>query len=364
MVPVIAARGASFKGAFAYYFHDKKAWTSDRVAWTETINLLSNCVEKAWRFMAYTAAHQEKLKRASNEHMSGAKLRKPVFSYSLSWHPEEKPSKKKMMSAVTESLELLGLAEHQAIVAAHADEPHPHVHVIASVVHPRTGLVARLKNTKRVLSAFALRFEQRNGKIYCRRRQEASRRRSAKAGGIDPVFGEAWRRTVTGQEFADFLRARGYRLTEGTKRIVAVNPQGEIVYPVRHLPGVSATAFRSRFAGLSLIFHESNETPSRCVERVAEDKSANFPAIDCSEDAAVDRVVPPVAHGNGRGVANNGTEYAKSFSLGRVFAGAATGCRCLKKVLSNTFRWMASRYSGALLQKKAAREPGCFEHSR
>lgn len=33
MVPVIATRGASFAGAFAYYCHDKKASTSERVAW-------------------------------------------------------------------------------------------------------------------------------------------------------------------------------------------------------------------------------------------------------------------------------------------------------------------------------------------
>ena len=46
-------RGASFKGALAYYLHDKKLegererFTSERVAWTETRNLATNNPEMA-----------------------------------------------------------------------------------------------------------------------------------------------------------------------------------------------------------------------------------------------------------------------------------------------------------------------------
>ena len=45
MVPVIANRGASFARAFAYYLHDKNAQTSERVAWTRCLNLMTDCVE-------------------------------------------------------------------------------------------------------------------------------------------------------------------------------------------------------------------------------------------------------------------------------------------------------------------------------
>jgi hypothetical protein len=161
VVPVIANRGSSFAGAFAYYFHDKKAWTTKRVAWTQALNLLTDCAEKAWRRMAYTAKHQEALKRSSGQRATGAKLKKPVFCYSLSWHPEQNPSKQSMIGAVMETLETLGLTEHQAIVTVHTDEPHPHVHIIVNTVHPLTGLVAKLKNTKRKLSKFALNYRYR-----------------------------------------------------------------------------------------------------------------------------------------------------------------------------------------------------------
>ena len=45
MVPAVTEGGRSFKGAFAYYAHDKRRegeaerLTSDRVAWTHTVNL-------------------------------------------------------------------------------------------------------------------------------------------------------------------------------------------------------------------------------------------------------------------------------------------------------------------------------------
>ena len=65
MVPVIAGMGTSFKGAFLYYCHDKDALTDARVAWTETLNLMADTAEKAWRFMAYTAQSHDRLKQAA-----------------------------------------------------------------------------------------------------------------------------------------------------------------------------------------------------------------------------------------------------------------------------------------------------------
>jgi len=87
MVPAMQSLGRSFQGAFAYYFHDKNADTSERIAWTATLNMLTDCVDKAWKVMAYTAKSSDELKRTSGQRLSGAKLEKPVLTYSLAWHP-------------------------------------------------------------------------------------------------------------------------------------------------------------------------------------------------------------------------------------------------------------------------------------
>jgi len=54
MIAQIAARGTSFKGAGLYYLHDKKADTSERVAWTQTRNIQSDSPNMALRVMADT----------------------------------------------------------------------------------------------------------------------------------------------------------------------------------------------------------------------------------------------------------------------------------------------------------------------
>jgi hypothetical protein len=86
MLPVIAAMGTSFKGAAAYYLHDKDADTRDRVVWTHTENLHTDDAEKAWKVMAWTANHQAMIKASAGTRATGRKLEKPVFAFSISWH--------------------------------------------------------------------------------------------------------------------------------------------------------------------------------------------------------------------------------------------------------------------------------------
>lgn len=252
MIPVILDRGKSFYGAFAYFCHDKQEWTTERVAWTRCLNLMTDCVEKAWKRMAYTALHQKELKRASGQLLTGAKMKKPVFSYVLSWHPEQRPSQEHMMDVVNETLSLLDLSDHQAVVAAHRDEPHSHVHVFVNVVHPLTGLVANLKNTKRKLSKFALNYERKEGKVYCPQRERNHARREAgeKVKYCDPVIEAAWRESIDGRGFMNTLKVSGYQLAQG-RRILVVDPHGNIINPARDL-GIKVKDFKAQMKDLDL----------------------------------------------------------------------------------------------------------------
>jgi hypothetical protein len=109
MVPNVTKGGASFKGAAAYYLHDKEAETAERVAWTETVNLITSDPEKATRVMAATAMVQNELKVEAGIKATGRRLEKPVYISSLSWHPDEQPDKATMVEAARESLKALGV---------------------------------------------------------------------------------------------------------------------------------------------------------------------------------------------------------------------------------------------------------------
>ena len=177
MVPNVTKGGASFKGAAAYYLHDKEAETTERIAWTETVNLITSDPEKATRVMAATAMAQNELKIEAGIKATGRKLEKPVYVYSLSWHPAEQPEKVAMVDAARESLKALGVEDRQALIVCHTDEPHAHVHVIVNRVSMENGRAANMRGDHLKLSAWAESWEKRHGKIWCEERVRNNLRR-------------------------------------------------------------------------------------------------------------------------------------------------------------------------------------------
>lgn len=248
MVPRLAAEGSSFRGAYLYYCHDKKAQTTARIAWTETVNMMTDRVEKAWKVMAYTAKSATQLKRAWGKKRAGDKVEKPVIAYSLAWHPEQTPDKPTMLEAAKQSIKALKLEGHEAFIVAHNDEQQPHVHVVINRIHPLTGLAANLHRSKRKLSDWARKFQKQEGTDYCPKREEnyQKRKKNAITQYGDPAIIEAWQQSHCGQSFKDALKARNYDLARGRKRVVVVDPYGKTLNPVRMLPEVKTAEFNDR----------------------------------------------------------------------------------------------------------------------
>lgn len=252
MVPRISRGGSSFKGAFQYYMHDPDADTRERIEWTHTRNMLTDDPDKAWKVMAYTAKSQQRLKEASGQVATGRKAEKPVLAYSLSWHPSHDPDRDHMLETAMESIRTLGLEEHEAVVIAHRDTPHRHVHVVVNRIHPITGLVAKSSHSYRKLSDFAHHYQKENDMEHCPQREENRRKREEgrKTRYRDPAIAKAWENSDCGASFASALEEQGYRLAQGRKRLVVVDPNGRAHNPVRHLEGVKAKDFAERLSDL------------------------------------------------------------------------------------------------------------------
>ncbi len=185
MIPKINGLGRSFAGVAAYCLHDapepddRRPRTSERVGWADTRNLATFRPERAARLMAATAKAAPDLKRLVGGSRGGRKLAKPVLHYSLSWARDETPAKREMSRAVDGSMEALGLECHEALIVAHEDTRHPHVHVVANRVDPETGKAATLGNGKLRLSRWAEGYEREQGRIRCERRVRNNERRRA-----------------------------------------------------------------------------------------------------------------------------------------------------------------------------------------
>lgn len=254
MVPKITSGGGSFKGAFRYYMHDKGADTRERIGWASCENMLTDDPDKAWKVMAFTAQEQARLKEASGQSRAGRKLEKPVFAFSLAWHPEQSPDAAHKLATARAAIAALGLSEHEAVIVAHRDEPQKHVHVIVNRVHPITGKAGDVRNSKLKLSDFALAYEREHGKIYCQQRaaNQQQREQGKPARYHDPAIVEAWETTKTGPAFIAALEAKGYHLAQGRKRLVVIDPHGKAHNPTRHLQGVKAEDIHARLAAVDL----------------------------------------------------------------------------------------------------------------
>ena len=202
MIPNVADRGTSFVGVGQYLLHDKsldgepKSQTSGRVAWTETRNLMTEDPEFGMRLMAGTAMNAKAIKQAAGVSLAGRPSKGDVYHYSLAWHDDEngKISREDMMSAVDETLEELGMTDHQAVIIAHEDEQHPHVHVVVNLVNPTMGKhPEELSHDWSRLDDWAYRYRERRGEqyLYCPDRTAKREAIEKKKHGFEVDFVEA-----------------------------------------------------------------------------------------------------------------------------------------------------------------------------
>lgn len=172
----IIGTGHSFKGAMSYYLHDKRQdgqaahpVTSERVAFTETRNMMEVGPHTATRIMIGTAAQADQLKRDAGIKTTGRKATAgPVYAFSLQWEPNELEifDRAEMVKHANAALKILGLSDRQAVIVAHQDTAHPHVHVIVNRVSPVDGRMATVgKDAVAKLNRYAYEYERDRGMI-------------------------------------------------------------------------------------------------------------------------------------------------------------------------------------------------------
>lgn len=213
MVPNLSKAGTSFKGAFAYYTHDKgRTDTGERLEWVSTRNLVTDDVARAERIMIATALDADRLKQEAGVRNTGRKSAAHVQTLSLSWSPEERVSREEMERAADEAISRLGLEDHQAVVLAHNDTAHQHVHVIINRVNPADGRMATLSNSHRELDRWAHEYEQRRGRIVTPKRDEKFQRREAARQRYTPEQRRAYAERKRAEAAKQATEARNQRV--------------------------------------------------------------------------------------------------------------------------------------------------------
>jgi len=199
MIVRILSKGKSFKGLASYLTHDPDAETAKRVAWTHTLNLAHDHVPSAVDEMLWTACDAELLKQEAGIRAGGRATENPVKHISLNWSPEEQPTREHMIEAAEGFLDHMDWRTHQAVLVAHDDKAHQHVHIMLSVIDPETGLRLDDDFERRRAQAWALAYEQEQGRIFCEQRLKNPEERE------DAPTRDAWMAFQENQKIFDTL---------------------------------------------------------------------------------------------------------------------------------------------------------------
>jgi hypothetical protein len=158
-------RGTSFKGALQYVLHDKGAATSSRVGFIDIRNLATDDADAAWREMMALCDAADDLKQRAGGKMTGRKMTKPVYAFTLNWHEADRPDAMHMQETALSALRALGMENLQAVIVEHTDRPHRHVHIIVNLIDPDTGKAVSLSNDGHKLDRWADDYEVAQGVI-------------------------------------------------------------------------------------------------------------------------------------------------------------------------------------------------------
>ena len=123
-----ARRGESFRKLGQYLLRGGESRDASRVAWTSSRNLPTLFGPDSVHFMERSALANENVE-------------KPVYHLSLSLAPGEHLTPEQWQPVLDRVLKDLGLADHQALVVAHRDRGHEHVHLMVNRVNLETGQV-------------------------------------------------------------------------------------------------------------------------------------------------------------------------------------------------------------------------------
>ncbi|MBX3027872.1 AAA family ATPase [bacterium] len=108
---------------------------------------------------------------AVNQASRTKRCEKDALHISLSWHPDEKPTRPQMEAAARDALKALGMENARAVFAAHNDTDHAHLHIVASRINPETGRAFSDRDDFIKINAWALAYERQAGVIRCNRRE-------------------------------------------------------------------------------------------------------------------------------------------------------------------------------------------------
>lgn len=142
-------------------------------------------------------------------------IRKPVYHWVLSYHPDDKVSEEQMIEDAKDFLKRIGFDDTQYVMTAHYDKDHHHLHIVTNVVNNQGQRISTMGLIDKAHEAAAAITKER-GYIWGEKTQKQDinqekihdpHDRARKI--IEPIIQEAKEKATSLDEFKDILETHG-----------------------------------------------------------------------------------------------------------------------------------------------------------
>ncbi len=288
--------------ALARYLEQPKAGRHNhvRVAWTTPRMLIDDSCPKA-------AAREMRI--VAN---GSSSVRKPVLHVSISWAPEDNPSRDQMEEVADTVLNSINMKHHQALYVAHGDEDYDHLHVMANRVHPITRRAANMYHYWYDIAKVLRHAERRMGfrevpghlyQLPDQRRPERSQSfskgayKTAMRGQgmpfqmlVNRAAGQDFKQANSWDDLTARLRRHGLRMEPQRTGIVVTDGQ-EYAKSSSVVPGLSGRALAKRFNESYDAYLARRQAPvkelARAVRKTGLDHTENTSYSDVQDSPTV-----------------------------------------------------------------------------
>ena len=141
--------GNGFSGALKYVLRTGKETVPEeirvldasgvRVDFDDDCNMIINTSKVSWDFRHRVMTYEGVMP-----------IRKPVYHFSLSYHPNDSVSDDQMLVDAKEFLDKLGFGETQYVMIAHRDKEHHHLHIISNIINKKGKRISTERLTDRM----------------------------------------------------------------------------------------------------------------------------------------------------------------------------------------------------------------------
>jgi|GEM_PF-3727306 len=192
MIPKVNNRGNYFKGLMDYLEHDQ-----DRVAWTETRNLVLEDRDMVVRRMNETSQLSDRVE-------------KPVEHISVSFDKSDQLNQAQQQEIADRLLGGLKLQEYQTRVVAHNDRDYDHFHVVVNRVHPTQGTTWDYPFYKKELQSLSRDIEREFGLRELGKEAPSISMSQNRFHVLRKQDKEPFEKTVQNEHWDDFKEAKGW----------------------------------------------------------------------------------------------------------------------------------------------------------